>query len=277
MKPFHFIISALLISIIFTQCSDGDSNTGRINVLLTDAPFPTDLVDEANVTITKIEARQSGSEEEESSFVTLYEGEGSSPINLLDLTNGVTANIVDAEVPVGSYDLVRVYVTEASVLLKDGNSYDLKVPSGAQTGIKIFVKPAIEVAGGLTADLILDFDVSRSFVPRGPLNSPNGFIFKPVIKASNESVAGSLGGIITAIDPDTQEVLPADGATVSVYAADTFNTSTVADLEGNYGILGLDAGLYDITAEYDGFDAVTVEDVEIVVANRTTQDIQLGN
>ena len=45
----------------------------------------------------------------------------------------------------------------------------MKVPSGEQTGIKVFIDPGIHVEGGISAELLLDFDLSKSFVMRGKM------------------------------------------------------------------------------------------------------------
>lgn len=272
-KQLLFALLAMIFSAAMFSCSDGDTEgSGKLNVRMTDAPFPTDLVAEANVTISKIDIRQAG-ESEGSSFITILDTEVSA--NLLDLTNGVTANLTSVDIPVGSYNLVRLYVSEASVVLKDGTSYDLTVPSGAQTGIKVFIDPAIQVEGGLTAELLLDVDVASSFVPKGGLDIGvvTGFIFKPVIKASNESFAGRLTGAVTT-EAEGESTAVA-GAQVAVFAADTLNTTTFADAEGSYTILGLAAGSYDVTVEAEGYVSATTENVEIVAANATTTNFQL--
>ena len=164
MRIKFFSIFLLTSLALFISCSDGDdtsSNTGKLTVQLTDAPFPHDLVAEANVTIYKIDARNTDMEsdtameamegemtdETGSSFEVLMEQE--IQVNLLDLTNGVTETLVDTEIPVGTYDLVRVYVKGINVVLTDGTTYDLKVPSGEQSGIKVFIKPGLMVAGSL--------------------------------------------------------------------------------------------------------------------------------
>ncbi|WP_416864387.1 MAG: DUF4382 domain-containing protein [Imperialibacter sp.] len=273
-----FIAMAIIAGLVGCN-NDGDSGgTGQLVVKMTDAPFPSDLVSEANVTVTKIEARQKGGDSE-SAFITIMEDEVSA--NLLDLTNGVTENLADVEIPEGTYDLIRVYVADATVVLKDGTSYDLKVPSGSSSGIKIFVKPGIEVAGGLTAELLLDFDVASSFVAKGNTSSPSGitgFNFKPVIKASNQSFAGRLvGAVTTEVEGETEtEIIALGGATVSVYAADTLNTTALTAEDGTYTVLGLQAGLYNVTVEAQGYAATTSEGVEIVAANATTQDFVLN-
>ncbi len=275
---------------MFIGCSDGDdmrSDTGKMTIQLTDAPFPHALVSEANVTIFKIDARQKDKEsdgvsegemtqETDASFVVLMEYE--IQVNLLNLTNGVTETLVDTEVPVGMYDLVRLYVKGINVVLTDGTTYDLKVPSGEQTGIKVFLKPGLNVVGTLSADLLLDFDVSKSFVAKGNTNDLagiTGFNFKPVIKASNLSTAGSLAGMVTTLQEEV--AIGLDEAQVSVFAADTLNTTTFTDETGAYMVLGLLDGTYDVTVDLEGYESQTAENVEIIVANKTVQDFELSN
>jgi len=274
-KFLSFILLASFAAFIgCTDDNDGSAKMGKMSIQLTDAPFPHDLVAEANVTIFKIDARNMGVETEES-FVVLMEQE--MEVNLLDLTNGITETLVNTEVPVGTYDLVRVYVKGVNVVLTDGTSYDLDVPSGEQTGIKVFIKPGISVAGSLSADLLLDFDVSRSFVPKGNSNDLagiTGFNFKPVIKASNLSTAGSLAGMVTTLQEEV--AVGMEGAQVSIFAADTLNTTTFTDETGAYMVMGLLSGNYDVTVELDGYVAQSVEDLEIAAGNKTVQDFEIN-
>ncbi|MBT8323050.1 MAG: DUF4382 domain-containing protein, partial [Eudoraea sp.] len=279
MKTKISLIVLVLFGLVLCNCSEdtGGSDTGRLRVQLTDAPFPYDLIAEANVTIFKIEARykkdddgmddemdteNDSSEDGGRPFITLMEID--KDINLLELTNGVTENLVDMEVPAGEYDLIRIYVRGVNVLLKDGRMFDLKVPSGPQTGIKVFIDPPLVVAGGLTADLLLDFDVSRSFVARGNPNKEefNGFNFKPVIKASNLTTSGSLAGnVFTTLEDETQEAL--EGAQVALYIADTLNTTTFSNEDGSYMVMGLEAGSYTVEVQLDTYETQTVEGVSI--------------
>jgi len=253
---------------------------GKIAITLTDAPFPHSLVSEANVTIFKIDARlKSESEtienESNSPFQVLFEGE--TKVNLLELTNGVTKSFGETEVVGGSYDLVRVFVKDANVELTDGRIFDLKVPSGEQTGIKIFIKPELIVSGGLTSELLLDFDVSQSFIAKGSTNNVSeikGFSFKPVIKASNMSVSGSLSGKVSTSINESEMSL--EGAQLSVMAADTLNTTTFTDASGEYMVQGLRAGTYEVIAELDGYETQSTDEVNIVPGNETIQDFNLN-
>jgi hypothetical protein len=264
------VATTAMISCDEVGFADKDLSSGTLKIHLTDAPFPTDMVAEANITINKIDVRKVN-DDEEYPFITLSEEVMS--FNLLELTNGVSENLVDIELDTGVYDHVRLYVSEASVMLKDSTVYDLKVPSGAQSGIKIFIDPPVEVAGGLTSELILDFNVSKSFVVQGNPNTPagiKGFIFKPVIKASNLTTAGRLAGMVT----DTSDVV-IDGAEVPIWAADTIYTTTFTDTTGAYMFLGVDAGTYNVAFAKEGYLGVAFEDIEITAGNLTTVDAQL--
>lgn len=277
---FKTILVFAIIAISFSSCNKGNNNEnistpGILKIKLTDAPFPTDLVAEANITIKKIEIRRTNQNEASDSlppFITLSEEEMS--FNLLDLTNGVTASLVDLEIAAGTYDLIRMYVSKADVILTDGSGYDLKVPSGAKSGMKIFIKPGIQVGGGLTSELLLDFDVSKSFKPRGNPNNPSdirGFIFTPVVKASNLSTTGTLSGIV-----NNTKGAAIDGVQVAVIASDTVYTTSFTNESGQYTILGIDAGTYSVNYEFEGYEALTKENVEIVAGNETTVNTVLA-
>ncbi|WP_297765623.1 DUF4382 domain-containing protein [uncultured Muriicola sp.] len=286
-----------ILLILFTGCTDNDATengVGRLTIQLTDAPFPLDLISEANVTIYKIEARQkddtedgSSMEDEENmgnesedmhhgtSIVVLMEEEIN--INLLHLTNGVTESLVDTEIPAGTYDQLRVYAKGINVVMNDDESttYDLKIPSGEQSGIKVKIKPALTIAGGLSADLLLDFDVSRSFVPRGnirDISKFNGFIFKPVIKVSNMATAGTLAGVVT----DMADGTALAGAQITVSQDGEEITTSFTDETGAYMIMGLDPGSYDVIAALDLYDTSSVETIEIVVGNKTVLNFELA-
>lgn len=287
----NLIYTLLVCSLLFvTSCSDDSSNLdgmGRLRVQMVDAPFPFDQVAEANVTVFKIDARlKDGMEESEeddsleedsdkmtSPFVLLMEEE--IPLNLLDLVNGTTATMAELDIPAGTYDLVRVHLKGVNVVLKDGTEYDLKVPSGVQTGIKVFIKPGLTVVGGLSADLLLDFDASRSFVAKGNTKVAGGitgFNFKPVIKATNMSTAGTLMGNVSTVVEEAPLAL--EGSLVEVFN-ETDTLSTFTDIDGNYMIMGIPAGSYRTTAGLEGYSQSDTLAVDINAANKTVQDFIL--
>lgn len=182
-----------------------ESGTARLTVRLTDAPFPFDLAASANVTITRIEllAAEADTTASDSTDADAPEGDrivlfdaatdgGAYAFNLLDLRDGVTAMLVDSlAIPTDrAYRQIRVYVgDDASVVFTDGTEYGLKLPSVAQQGIRINL-PAYSAEGGEDIDLLLDFDVEKSFVTRGNPGSPafKGFLFKPVLEVEDFDV-----------------------------------------------------------------------------------------
>ncbi|MDX1332467.1 MAG: DUF4382 domain-containing protein [Robiginitalea sp.] len=288
-------LSVFLMALTFVLwgCSDGDDipeGTGKLNVFLVDAPFPTDQVAEANVTVFKVDARLSGSgskQDPESmeagdsmgGCITLTEDE-MGPINLLELVNGVSEQLVSIEVPAGTNDLIRVYVKDPNIVMKDpeATTYDLKVPSGAQSGIKVFLDPPLQVVGGLTEELTLDFDVTRSFVPKGgSINNPDGitgFNFTPVIRAGISSTTGTLAGTVTT--EGAGGAVPVAGAMVTLYDLEnTEVTSTMTGSDGGYTFPGIDPGIYSLEVSAAGFEPQSAEGVEVVLANKTTRDFTL--
>ena len=274
MKKLFFTIFTAALVLIFTGCNKtSDSGNGRLVVKITDAPFPVDIIESAEVTITKIEIRKAGDGISDGNpFDVIWEG--SETFNLLDLRNGVVEDLLDLEIPAGEYNLIRLYVDEASLKLKDGDNFRLKIPSGKQTGIKIFIRPGLVVEGGLTSELLLDFDLSRSFVMRGNVESPagiKGFIFKPVIRAVNNSTAGRLEGKVT--DKNNAKIKAAS----IIVKQDTVVASAIADTMGYYAIIGLPSGNYTVLAAKENFDTVKVDDVKITNGNRTILNFVLPN
>jgi hypothetical protein len=269
-----FLALLTVLAMIFAGCNKTtDSGNGRLVVKITDAPFPIDIVESAAVTITKIEIRKAGDGICDSvQFLVIWEG--SETFNLLDLRNGVCENLPDLEIPAGEYNLIRLYVDEASLKVKDGDTFRLKIPSGKQTGIKIFIRPGLVVEGGLTSELLLDFDLSRSFVMRGNMNSPagiKGFIFKPVIRAVNNSTAGRLEGKVT--DKNNAKIKAAS----IIVKQDTVVASAIADTMGYYAIISLPSGNYSVLAAKENFDTVKIDDVRITNGNRTILNFVLPN
>ena len=268
-----FMILIVILSVI--SCSNdnpNDSDVGQLSVKITDAPFPIDMVEYAEVTINKVEIRSAASEDE-SSYMTLTDEDFSATFDLLLLQNGVTANLIEMDIPVGSYDLVRLHVDTAEIKVDGGDVYYLKVPSGAQTGIKVFVNQPIEVVGGLSAELLLDFDINKSFVVQGNPGTPagiNGFNFTPVIRAINQSETGRISGYVR---NNSEEAITGAKVYTEIAPEDTLFTTT--DLDGFYALVGLDPGTYFVTAQEAAHDTVKVENIEIVVGNNTAQDFEL--
>jgi hypothetical protein len=271
MKKNGLIFLAAAIILLAGSCDRNGTNEGygRLVIKVTDDPFDINNIESATVAITKVEIKKVGDcVSDGNPYVVL--SEDTVNIDLVDLRNGVTQKLLDLQIPEGKYDFIKLYVDEAGLKLKDlPDIYRLKVPSGQQTGIKLHISPSVIVSGGLTSELLIDFDLSRSFVLRGNINNNNGFIFKPVIRATNLTTAGRIEGMVE------------DTAGVKVKEAqvwitkDTIMATTFADTMGNYAVIGVPAGLYSISATRDGYDTVSFDNINVIAGNRTIQNFVL--
>lgn len=260
--------------LMITGCNKEIGNNdgqGRLIINVTDVPFPYDMVESATVTITKVEIRRVGDGIPDG-YPFMVVSEDTVVFDLLELRNGVVEELVDLEVPAGRYDLIRLYVDNAGLKVRDGGDFNVKVPSGKQTGIKLFIKPWLEVEGGLTSELLLDFDLSKSFVVQGNPFTPagiKGFIFKPVIRAVNNTEAGRITGHVI----DTSKAVVKEA---SVWVEqDTVVVTGVTDTLGYYAFIGLPEGIYSVFATRKDFDTVGVKDVKVVRGNRTVVNFTL--
>jgi hypothetical protein len=236
------------------------SNTGRVNVLLTDAPFPFSEVQSVNAFVVRIDA--STGEQNDVSIADENDGAGwttlvspNASFDLLTLTSGQTAGLGIASVPAGTYRSVRLILdTDASsVILDNDTPVDVVWPSAGQTGIKVLLDEPFVVTNG-TTDMLLDFDVGRSFVMRGNSISENGLLFKPVIHMATATAAATLSGTVVG---DSATGAPIDGASIEVLKDGTALTDTdpanviqtgVTDANGNFTIAFIPVGTYVVRA-----------------------------
>lgn len=262
--------------------SGGDS----LRVLATDAPFPFEDVISAQVRIQRIELRDASAD----AFVTLtdYSASGGKVIDLVDLQNGATEELFSGDPEPGTYDLVRIIVEAESITIDDDGTErtftDFKVPSGPQTGVKVFISPPITVVSDLTQDLVLDFDLAGSFIVQGNPSTPagiKGFHFQPVIRAVNASTAGTLTFRVMS-DNGTPGVTTDDfylnGASytvrtttepVQVVASGSSGTNPAdASMEGYVFHPAVPAGGYEIEVEAMGHDSYE-QGIVITAANLT--------
>lgn len=300
------ILLFAVIAGVFTSCQQNDnmvnnsdnpagdnssntlatSGTGNVSFVITDAPFPSSMVAEANVTIDKVTIHKVASDStstdstDASGFITV--SEETQTFNLLDLRNGITADFAQAELDTGMYDQMRLHVVDANVVLNDADSttYNLKIPSGSTSGLKVKITNGLSVTGGSMTTVLLDFDVSKSFIVQGNPKSHagiKGFIFKPVIRAvvseSSEganNAAGNIAGHVTAGDS-----INIENATVQIFQVDSLITSAITDSTGYYAALGIPTGNYDLKCIADGYDESDINGVAVSANDTTKIDFML--
>lgn len=270
-------VLVIILTLTFLACEKTDytpvQRFGELNINITDDAFPIDLIESAGITIFKVDIREMDVEED-SAFIII--SEDTSYFDLMKLRNGITAELLSVELPIGDYDLVRLYVLNADLTLVDGRTFDVKVPSGEETGIKMFVTPALKVRSSFSADLLLDFNLEKSFVIQGNYKTPAGiksFSFKPVTRVVNESFAGSFTGFVsdTSLTP-----IPIEGAKVMVEENGTEISSAFSDEMGKYTIIGIPAdGIYSLVCTKEGYNTERIDSVSVIIANSLIQNFTL--
>lgn len=287
---FWGIVLPVLIGMIVFSCEQSadvqlqNKKSGVLTVKITDAPFPSDLVAEANITIDMVTLKKSDLNMDESNaesdtssmsdttaFIVL--SEETQTINLLDLSNGVTKVLSENEIPAGNYNEIRLHVVDAGIKLNDGREYDLKVPSGNASGLKIKIKPTLQITEGMYGQVLIDFDVSRSFNAIGNDHSKNGikgFHFKPVVRGVNMTVTSGISGIVS----DTSKV-NLQGATILLLSEGDTLTSALSAEDGHYAIIGVPEGTYSMECTHVDYDTLKVDNVEVLSGEITEQNFVL--
>lgn len=237
-------------------CDDGPfDNAGepRVSVLLTDAPG--DVV-QAIVVIDQVSVMTNN---DENGAIILdtdrFEGD------LLDLRNSFIELVDDEEVPVGSYNQIRLRIPEGCIETVDGEIYatdgfdacgtptgQLQMPSFGSSGLKITLPPEAEVRTEGHTIVLLDFDVAESF---GQVAGNSGmWVMHPVIHATDFEVSSNITlnlavadtvtlpeGVTLAdfgisIDDEAGIAVDEDGSTLLRYLVSGERTITILPPEG---------------------------------------------
>ena len=141
---------------------------GTLMVLLTDAPVE---LEHLNITIDSLSARNVDNDTEAWIDIPFVYGKDEVYFDLLALQN-VTMNLAITEMPVGNYSKMRMTVTTANATYTDGNTTDLRVPSG-----HLDIKIDFEIKAGETRALLIDMQADWVAIS----NSGN---LRPVFKAT---------------------------------------------------------------------------------------------
>jgi len=217
-----------------------------------------------------------GDEDEDGAWFVI--SNESKPFNLLHLQNGQTDLLADAVIPAGTYTQMRLIVTEGEIKLKEvADPFLLRVPSGAQTGIKLHFTFAVEP--GEETTLLLDVDMSKLFqpIPGGHIDDAStirNFHFKPSVamRLINLLDAGSISGTVTSVVSDQSQ--PLQGVSVTAYVGSDDVTSAATDANGYYLLGGLHTGEYRVEFSATGYNDAQVDSVA-VIAEQTTDGVDV--
>ncbi|MDH4107918.1 MAG: DUF4382 domain-containing protein [Gammaproteobacteria bacterium] len=226
----------------------GGETTGRVSLLLTDARSAFEDVSKVVVQFTGVTLKPQNGDEIFIDFSTNAPPNDLKTIDLMTLTNGAVAALVDGvELPAGSYNWVRLHVNarfdtefDSYAEKTDGTQVELQVPSGEQAGLRL-VSGFTVMAGG-TTHLVIDWDLRKALVePQGAVNGqvdPRGYFLRPALRITDMAEFGNLFGTV---DPLLLSTEPgAEPACTNDLAMDTGSAVYVYEgsFEGTPGDIG---------------------------------------
>jgi len=249
--------AALLLLLFAAGCStNSDSGTGTLEVKMHDAPV---AFDEVNIFIERVEINKEDSEE---GWIVVNEPMQS--YNILDLVNGEFEVLGITDLETGFYQQFRLIVSrDNNSVVIDGETHDLFVPSGEQTGVKLNINAEIEE--DIRYVLLLDFDAQRSVVEAGQAGSLS-FLLQPVIRATNEAITGNISGTVTPVE--------AEAAIHAIAGGETISTTFADEVTGDFKLIGLEKGTYTVSVDPPGddYEDQIIDGVEVQVGETTELD-----
>lgn len=246
----------------------------NLRVLVTDAPFPYSDVQAALVTIDRIDIKGNPDGTGSAKQATVHDIPMT--IDLMGLRNGLTDILSELDVEPGEYKEARLIISEGALILKDGRELKMTVSSGDSSGLKVKIKPHLTVVTELSADLLFDIDLSKSFnIKRKADGTIEEAKFSPVVRAANLTTAGTISGTVT----DAETGLPVAGALVTVSATTgegTIEATSVTEANGTYSVIGLDPGLtLDLTVSAETYGDAERLGLAVTLGNETKVDVAL--
>ena len=285
-----FRIATVAVALVATAaCSDGpvagSRQDGTTQILLTDSPFPFDLVRSVDVHVVSVAVSRSadtGASAASQEWITVASPDRT--FDLLALQRGATALLGEIDLPADEYLALRMVVNTdlSSITWSTGESATVSWQHAGEITLNALVEGALAVpeAGG---QIVIDFDVGRSFLSH---SAPNpGFLFIPWIRAVNEATTGSISGTVYGWTIEG-EPAPLPGGAVALFRGDTAMSratwglvaSAPIDELGRYEMHYLAAGEYIVQASAPAELALapgTVGPVGVTAGSNSVIDLQL--
>ena len=192
-------------------------------------------------------------------------------IDVLSYVNGKSALLVSQDFAPGDLKEIRLILGPNNFVVgSDGQTYDLKTPSGQSSGVKLKLDKAT-LRQRETFQLLLDFDVAKSVKERGNWRPGNDkkerYILKPVIRVVAQDLRGGLRGTVTPAAALPQIL----AIRASITGPDTISTS--ADASGAFQLNGLAAGTYQVKF----FPSTTAPSGQSAYRNETVNGVVVTN
>lgn len=178
----------------------GGDSTGKMSLSITDAPVD----DAASVVVqfSGVAFKRAGAAAE------TVQNLSPSPrqLDLLEYQEGHAALLLDnVTLPAGDYEWIRLIVDnqtnvrDSYLTLKTGEECELRVPSGAESGLKLNRGFTLPADG--SAALTIDFDLRKSVhAPPGQQGSTEsctqGYLLRPTLRVVDDANVGAIAGTV---------------------------------------------------------------------------------
>jgi len=233
--------------------SSTSGGTGRVNLLVTDAP--SDDWQEVTVKVNSISLRMTGDQSWNSVWTADANNPNSGKLNLVDLS-GVAQILGNATIPAGSYDRLKLVIDTNPATMKlvddagttiDPTNITVVDPSG-NGEIKVVIAPALTVSDGGVANLQVDFDLAHPLsiiVQNGKVVINLQIRHKAVPRNLRDIQFARNIGNVTALNGTTGfSMTTLEGADVTFGVdANTIYVDVDANQPGNFAGLAVDKGV----------------------------------
>lgn len=264
--PFVRMLVAAVAAVGGTACTDpGEGGAGMTRIALTDAPFPYEAVASAEVFVASVAVSRTadtGAAAGDQEWITV--AEPNQAFDLLTLQNGETALLGETALPAAEYPAVRVVidVDRSRLTWKDGSSAPVTWGGSGEMSLHALVERPIALPSG-GGDIVIDFDVGRSFQTAGPAGP---FTFVPWIRAVDAAAAGDVIGTVR-VPADASADVSLENLAVHLLKVNPFSqeiayiTATArTDADGRFALHFVSEGNYLLNvAAPPGFAPVTTD------------------
>jgi hypothetical protein len=194
-------IQAAISMVLLSACGGsggGGNDTGRLSLGITDAP-----VDEASSVVVQFSGvafKRAGAAPEVVQNLTPSPRQ----LDLLQYQGGRAAVLLDGvTLPAGDYQWIRLIVDnerdvrDSYIVLTGGEECELRVPSGAESGLKLMRGFTLPADGSVA--LTVDFDLRKSIhAPPGQRSGDCavGYLMRPTLRLVDDANVGAIAGHI---------------------------------------------------------------------------------
>ena len=245
-----WMIYLAITALTFSSCKK-DKGNSRLSVYLTDDPA---IYDAVNIDVASVEIKSTDDQSDNGwQQLTLAKA---GVYNLLDFRNGMDTLLASVELPAGKVSQLRLILGNNNSVVINGNSIPLplQTPSAQQSGLKFNIHA--DLVEGVTYKVWIDFVAARSIVNTGN----NNYVLKPVIRTFTEATSGAIKGV----------ALPIAAVPVASAISGTDTLSSIPDVNGNYLIRGVPAGVWKVLIDGNsGYNDSTINNVNVVLGQVT--------